>query len=96
MIDAMNIIWKLRSDVKGVFPNTKLLILLVVAYSSHFIGQIVVFGGILYYRVVCGSQINVHGDAIQALINPEKLFSNAVQFITQIVLLYSLSEILEY
>ena len=53
MVDAMHRIWKLGNDLSSTFPNQKMLLLLVLSYSLHFLGQIVIFASTVYYEAMC-------------------------------------------
>jgi len=73
MIDAMYRIWKLGNDLSGTFPNQKMLTLLVGSYTLYFIGQIVIFGSIVYFEVQCGD-IPVNSENLQTRLAPQKIF----------------------
>lgn len=54
-----------------------MLILLVVSYTLHFLGQLVVFGSIARFEINCGN-IPLNSEVVQNMLIPQKSFAYLV------------------
>jgi len=91
MLDAMNRIWHLGESSEAAFPNQRLFYLIIGTYFAYFLGQTILGIEKLLFHIRDG---DISGAEPMSKLVPARFIMFSLEFISELVLMYTMSIIL--